>query len=204
MAVMARKIWLRRNSVVHGGDFIHPSILFREASSSLEEFRRVNSHEPVVQYPLLVVPTILWHKPSSGKLKINWDVAVDKGHGRIGVGIIVRDHEGFVLAAHSTTKNILVEPVVAKALAALYAVNFCREMNFYDILMEGDALQIVSAVKMESKYWSRYGHIVDGIKVGLHTLRSWHIDHVKRDANTTAHSLAQEAILSVIDKVYIE
>jgi hypothetical protein len=41
-AVTARRIWLRRNSTIHGEKFIHPSQLLREAQTSLEEFRRVN------------------------------------------------------------------------------------------------------------------------------------------------------------------
>lgn len=65
-------------------------------------------------------------------LKINWDVAVDKGSGRIGIGIIiVRDHEGIVLAARSMTKNFLVDSTATETLAALCALDFSREMFIY-------------------------------------------------------------------------
>jgi hypothetical protein len=37
--------------------------------------------------------------------KVNWDATVDKKNGRIGLGIVVRDYEGVVLAEQSTTKN---------------------------------------------------------------------------------------------------
>ena len=30
-AVTTRKIWFRRNTVVHGGEFLHPNILINEA-----------------------------------------------------------------------------------------------------------------------------------------------------------------------------
>jgi len=40
---------------------------------------------------------------------------VDKKHEQIGMGIVVRDYEGVVLVARSTTRNFLVEPVVAEA-----------------------------------------------------------------------------------------
>jgi hypothetical protein len=69
------------------------------------------------------------------------------------------------------------------------------------ILLEGNALQIVTAVKMEGKNWSKFGHLVDGIKEDLHHLRFWRIDHIKRDANSATHGLAIEAIKHVIDKV---
>jgi hypothetical protein len=38
--------------------------------------------------------------------------------------------------------------------------------------------------------WSKMGHIIDGIKEGLGVLRSWSIEHVKREANFAAHILA--------------
>jgi hypothetical protein len=46
--------------------------------------------------------------------------------------------------------------------------------------------------------------IVDGIKFKLQQLRSWSIEHVKRDANTIAHTIAKEAISCVIDRVWVE
>jgi len=65
-----------------------------------------------------------WKKPPIGMVKFNWDVAMDKSHGSIGISIVVQDHEGIVLGAHSTTRNILVEPAVAKALAAYICCGF--------------------------------------------------------------------------------
>lgn len=105
------------------------------------------------------------------------------------------------MAACTLTKNMLVESVVEEALAAFYAVEFSKKMGFYDMIFEGNALQVVNAVKAESKNLSKFGHIVDGIKIGLRQLRSWKIIHVKRDMNSAAHIPAREAIMSIIDKV---
>jgi hypothetical protein len=35
--------------------------------------------------------------------------------------------------------------------------------------------------------------LVEGIKMGLNQLRSWKIEHVKRDANKATHIIAKEA-----------
>jgi hypothetical protein len=45
---------------------------------------------------------------------------------------------------------------------------------------------------------------VDGIKAGLCQMRSWRIEHVKRNVNLVAHTIAKEAILCVIDRVWVE
>lgn len=39
----------------------------------------------------------------------------------MGIGIIVRDHEGCVLAATCDSKSYITDPVIAKLLAALFA-----------------------------------------------------------------------------------
>jgi hypothetical protein len=119
---------------------------------------------------------------------------MDKKHERIGLGIVVPDSKEFVVTAQSTTRFFLVELVVAEALAALHTMEFSREMGFSDIIMEGDALQIVKTVKDMDPNGSTYGHIEEGIKMGLNQLRSSKIEHVKRDANKAAYTIAKETI----------
>lgn len=73
-------------------------------------------------------------------------------------------------------------------------MNLCRKLRFFNIILEGDALQIVCAVKLIDENWSKIGHLIDGIKEGLRKLRSWRIEHDKRDANSAVHSLAREVL----------
>lgn len=56
---------------------------------------------------------------------------------------------------------------MAEALITLHAVEFSKEMGFNDIILEGDVLQIVKTVKDLDQNRSNYGHIVEGIKMGL-------------------------------------
>lgn len=65
---------------------------------------------------------------------------------------------------------LLAFSIIDEALAALYVVEFCRELRFYNVIVEGDALQIVNAIKAGNKNWSKFEHIVDGIKERMHLL----------------------------------
>jgi hypothetical protein len=60
----------------------------------------------------------------------------------------------------------MVEPTVAEALVALQMVQFSRKMRFYDFIVEGDALQIVNAIRV-----TNFGHIVTGIQEHMHLLK---------------------------------
>jgi hypothetical protein len=37
---IARRLWLRRNEVIHGGVFSHPNTVFKQAEEGLEAFQR--------------------------------------------------------------------------------------------------------------------------------------------------------------------
>jgi hypothetical protein len=60
-----------------------------------------------------------------------------------GIGIIVRDSVGYFLGARSFTQQIEVESKVAEAIAALSAVMFSKEVSFFYVILEGNALQII-------------------------------------------------------------
>ena len=77
----------------------------------------------------------------------------------MGVGIIVRDHMGQVHAASSKTIHSVQEPVVAKAMGALLAARFSRDLGIQEIGMEGDSLQVVKAIRDPDTQWNSYGHI---------------------------------------------
>jgi len=89
--------------------------------------------------------------------------------------------KGLSWLCRSTTNNFLVTPEANEALAAFHAVETCKEMGFHNIILEGDALQIVNTIKVTCNNLSSFGHIVDGIKLELRQLRYWRIEHIKRD-----------------------
>jgi hypothetical protein len=49
IAVVARTLWFRRNGVVLGGTFSHPSLLVSNAVESLEAYRNTNARQMI--YP---------------------------------------------------------------------------------------------------------------------------------------------------------
>jgi ribonuclease HI len=200
-AVIARKIWLRRNQVVHGGSFSHPNQVLREAVSILEDFRLSNANCNMPQPSSPPTHVEKWRPPPMNFVKINWDAAVDISKKIIGMGIIARDEKGRFLAAISKKQKIMVEPVVAETIAAINAIIFCQELNYRNVIFEGDALQVVREVNSDRMCSNHYGHLVEDVKLGLRQLNSAKFTHVRRSANGAAHELALVARTHVIDVV---
>jgi hypothetical protein len=93
-AITARRLWLRRNSVVHGESFTHPTQLMREAKMSLAEFQRVQQGERLKVSPALERNTTKWTPPPGDTIKMNWDAAMNVKDKRIGLGFIARNLNG--------------------------------------------------------------------------------------------------------------
>jgi hypothetical protein len=101
---IARKIWFRRNTVVHGGEFLHLNSIAREAIISIEEYKKANLSKTVPSTENISGVHLKWKAPAESFYKVNWDAAIDKISGRLEIGIVVRDHEGYVHAASSMIK----------------------------------------------------------------------------------------------------
>lgn len=71
-----RNLWFRKNSLIHGGDFVHPSQLVCSAINSLHSFKfaQISPHVSRCAKPSMCQ---WWIAPTEGFVKVNWDAAVD-------------------------------------------------------------------------------------------------------------------------------
>jgi hypothetical protein len=77
-----------------------------------------------------------------------------------------------------------------------------KEVDFFDVIFEGNALQINQEINAKNAPMNRSGHPVEGIQ---QETSSFNLDHhVKRNANVAAYTLAREAINHVLDFVWLE
>ena len=134
---------------------------------------------------------ITWKAPRVGFIKINWDAALDERRQRMGFGVIARDHEGKVIATMSGSLPNISCPSVAEALGAWKLVGMCLSLNFSKIILKGDALEVVNALKKDGLCWCSYGTVVNDTKALLSTFREWKVSHTKRVGNVAAHELAK-------------
>jgi hypothetical protein len=86
-------------------------------------------------------PKVTWQKPPEGVYKINWDASVDRDRCKMGMGMVVRDHAGQLIAALCTSKDHITDPASAKALAAGKAAEaeLCHRLGLEKVILEGDA-----------------------------------------------------------------
>jgi hypothetical protein len=135
---IAREIWRRRNEVLHGRVFSHPSIVAKSAAEALRQFQQLNSQDSNQEDDELAENSDgvgrTWQPPAQGVYKANWDIAISSVNQCMGVGVLVRDGNGLVATAKSSTVFATFEPVAGEALAARQAAEFCRDLGFFFML----------------------------------------------------------------------
>jgi ribonuclease HI len=137
-------------------------------------------------------------------VKINWDAVVDLKNGRIGLGCIARNSNGVFLARRSITKEVIVDPTTAQAIAAIYSIIFGKEQGYRQIIFEGDALWVVQVINDTYSHQSCFGHFVEDTKMELQTLEQGVFTHVAREENGDAHGLAKLATNHITDSTWVE
>lgn len=97
-------------------------------------------------------------------MKLNWDVATNVSYHKMGIGIIVRNNMGEVLACLSSSRCSYSLLAVAECRVLLRAFEFCQEMGFTHVEFEGDDQTIVQAIKKEEECCILYGTLVEEAK----------------------------------------
>jgi hypothetical protein len=110
-AEVARRIWLRRNDLVHGGTFTHPSLLLKSAENALEEFQRLNVQVEEQEDKEKAPEMVVLQPPPRGSVKLNWDASLDLQEKKLGLGIVARDKNGKFIVAYSKQQPIGVSPI---------------------------------------------------------------------------------------------
>jgi ribonuclease HI len=91
------------------------------------------------------------------RCKINFYAALNANDETVGLGIIARNADGRFIGVWGERMKTSVTPMTAEALAALHAVIFARDKGYEDVIFEGDALQVVSAVNSNNPCETNFG-----------------------------------------------
>ena len=71
---------------------------------------------------------------------------MDARKGIMGVGLILRDHDGGVWAVGSFKQKGWLDPTTVEAMVTIRAAKFCNEMDVRNVIIEGYAQIIIQAL----------------------------------------------------------
>ena len=145
-----------------------------------------------------------WQPPHSDHYKLNFDAAIYTDLGCLGVGAIIQNERGEVMAALSAKGPFVQNSEEAETLACRKTLEFAIDVGFSDLIIEGDNVSVMRAVASNCMDGSRLGNVLEDIHWLVRGLRWSSVSCVKRSANTVAHSLARFARNVLDELVWIE
>ena len=89
-------------------------------------------------------------------------------------------------------------------MAALKALTFAHELGFQNVILEGNALGFIQALKSQEQNLCPLGLRVEDVKVYANNFIRLLDSHVKRNGNSVAHNLAKHAICIPDFQVWME
>ena len=189
MVMTAWGIWTNRNEVRHGKSRKPAFVLVRWTKELLENFVMDNHSTRPFKDPVEAT----WQPPKPPWYKANMDGAVFSQQKEAGIGVVIQDHHGEVVAALSKKIKAPLGAMEVEAKAMEETVRFAWEMGIRDCLFESDSLTVVNAMLRRTEAPSSIVNVISGSLSQLYRFREVNFHHVGRSGNKAAHTLAQFA-----------
>ena len=138
-------MWYNRNKTrLRSPRQTNQEIIYK-ARSILEDFQLTHLAHPCFKDQT----DAHWVPPSFPWYKVNTDAAVFSNLQTVGIGVIIRDHKGSVVAALSQHLRLPLGPLEAEAKAMDVAASFAWDIGIRDVVFEK---------KLKSGVWSSLWH----------------------------------------------
>ncbi|KAL2920670.1 hypothetical protein RDABS01_012161, partial [Bienertia sinuspersici] len=162
-ATLAWAAWTSRNKrIFHHSDH-DPRSIAVGFSKYVADYKRYALNVFGARLSLDVRSAAGWNPPPSGVVKVNTDVAVFDGGG-VGLSAVVRDEKGGLLAIGSKRFGCRWSAAMAEAAAINYGLHLARRLNYMEVWLECDAMELVGRISSGATGRSPLFLFLDNIK----------------------------------------
>ena len=97
--------------------------------------------------------------------KVNFDKAIFREGQKAGVGVIIRDEHGRVIASMADSISLPFSVDAVEAFAAKEALKFAQECGLSAIVLEGELKRTIDSLLCEDVSLADIGHLIDEAKM---------------------------------------
>ncbi|XP_075645521.1 uncharacterized protein LOC142616586 [Castanea sativa] len=182
-------LWMRRNRASRGEECSILEKIPEQAGNLVQEFQHIcPTHSKIPR----TAQAVQWRPPPPppGVVKVNFNGAIFSTQSSVGLGMIIRDQAGLVLAVLSQKIPMPTSVKTVEVMAARRALLLARELGFERVMIEGDFEVIIKVIKEKTLLSSDLGHILQDIHALSCSFSSISFHHIKRMGNCVTHRLA--------------
>lgn len=112
----------------------------------LDEYRKANHLNPK---SIMSVQDALARFGQGENIIMHTDAAFDVINRKSGIGCVIRDKDGTLIAGLASSSNVCFNPICAEAAAILEGLCFARRLNIDRMTVMSDSLVLVKAIRGE-------------------------------------------------------
>ena len=193
-------VWKERNDRVWDQKTRNAMDVSCDLGAGLLAFR---SHQGRPSQRTVTRRSVIWKAPSLGVLKVNVDGAFNHSTRTGGLGFIIRDSSGTMVAGGACPLRGLISAEHAEILACVKAYDFVMQQDLGPMILETDALEVKRQLELlNTPNTSRLGRLYDDLAFKLANEGVWRVCHIGRKGNTAAHAMGAYGVHLLQDEFY--
>jgi ribonuclease HI len=180
--------WNQRNKANAGEGSPDPAVVCSRVERLLIDFMSLRKPEKPAKPP----DNHKWSKPPDDYVKINFDGSFNAISGDGGWGFVIRDQEGFFVAAGAGKTKNLGSALQSEAVACLAAINGACRVGASRVVFESDASNLVQGLKSKDYDKSSIGVlVVEARSLCILNFDYFSFSFSRRNCNNAVHELAK-------------
>jgi hypothetical protein len=200
----AWSLWKARNEMIWEDKVSNAADVALRAAENAMNFLEAGNVEALAPHAREVMDQQRWVPPNRGDFKLNIACQWQGTQRRAGMGILIRNHEGKVMAAMQSTIDIVGEIDQVHAKLMLQAMKFARDIGLMRVNMEGCWRGLFTLLKAGGPCLMSHGVLVDDICCLTKDFQFISFNCIHANCNRAAQALATEALSSLSEQVWLE
>ncbi|KAH9663932.1 reverse transcriptase domain-containing protein [Citrus sinensis] len=173
-------IWYSRNRLVFEGKDEDPKNSVARAIAMVESYRRIKVPNEQNSPGHSRISQLEWANPPKGCYKVNVDAAINVSNQKAGLGVVIRNSVGKVVAA--------------AAEAVLFGIQSAQQAAVFPIIIESDSKEVVDLSLKKKISKTEIEWKIAEIQANLENQNVSSLSYVPRSCNSIAHSIAKIAL----------
>ena len=187
-------IWHSRNLAIFKNKREDSHLSVAAAEALVQSYKRIQMPQMSKSPPTSLAIQQKWSYPPEGWFKVNVDAAVKMEQQRTGLGIVIRNSEGKVMAAAMRPTKFLSKVDAAEAEAAKFGLEIAENVGCFPLIIESDSKEVVELISIKKSTRTEIFWVISEIQDRMKRLKKVKIQHTPRGCNSLAHSLANLAL----------
>jgi ribonuclease HI len=175
-------LWTGRNARRHGRKVWKPGEAVRYVARLVDEMATLKVNKTVAPKP-----QAHRNRPEVDWVKVNSDAAFDAGSGTGGSGVVIRGHQGQLIAAGARWLDHVADPLSAETIAMKEALELTVEVGADQVIMETDCAVLKTLLDTENYRRSPVSSLCHDILELSRGFSKFKLVWTQRQANGAAH-----------------